>query len=157
VFGAPATAAAYFGETKTGPLTATKTANITWKATGPNPVSMSHHLLAPSSNPVIWDGPRTPLTADIAPGQSATSSISYVAPPTAGTYTLVLDLVREGVSWFQFLGSQPFRQSVVVTSGLAAGYGATTTPQQATISATLQLSVQVSNYGQRTWTPGALW
>ena len=155
VFGAPATAAAYFGESKTVQVTVTNTGNIAWNATGPNPVNMSYHLLAPSGNPVIWDGPRTPLTADVAPGQSATFSISYVAPPTAGTYTLVLDLVREGVSWFQFLGSQPFRQSVVVTSGLAAGYGATTTPQQATISATLQLSVQVSNYGQRTWTPGA--
>jgi len=42
-----------------------------------------------------------------------------------------------------------------VTSGLMAGYGLTTTPQQATIGATLQLTVQVSNYGQRTWMPGA--
>ena len=42
-----------------------------------------------------------------------------------------------------------------MTSGLNAGYGATTTPQQATIGATLQLTTVVSNYGQRTWTPGA--
>ena len=72
----------------------------------------------------------------------------------ASGVVVVGDLVREGVSWIQFLGSAPFRQSIVVTSGLNAGYGATTTPQQATISATLQLSVDVTNYGQRTWTPG---
>jgi peptidoglycan hydrolase-like amidase len=36
-----------------------------------------------------------------------------------------------------------------------AGYGASTTPQQATIGATLQLTVVVSNYGPRTWTPDA--
>ena len=155
VFGAPATAAAYFGEGKTLQVTVTNAGNIPWNATGPNPVTLSYHVFDPSGNAVIWDGPRTPLTADVAPGASATLAISYVAPSTAGTYVVAIDLVREGISWFQFLGSQPFRQSLVVTSGLAAGYGATTTPQQATIGATLQLTVQVSNYGQRTWTPGA--
>jgi SpoIID/LytB domain protein len=155
VFGAPATAAAYYGEGKTLTVTVTNTGNVPWNATGPNPVSLSYHLFGPTGNAIIWDGPRTPLTADVAPGASATFSISYVAPSKDGTYVIAIDLVREGISWFQFLGSQPFRQSLVVTSGLAAGYGATTTPQQATISATLQLTVQVSNYGQRTWTPGA--
>src|SRR5205814_2141915 len=82
-------------------------------------------------------------------------TITYTAPPTAGTYTLVIDLVREGIAWFASLGSQPFRQSFAVSSGLIAGYGATTTPQQATIGATLQLTTVVSNYGARTWTPGA--
>jgi stage II sporulation protein D len=47
------------------------------------------------------------------------------------------------------------RQALTVSSGLNAGYGASTTPQQATIGATLQLTVQVANYGARTWTPGA--
>jgi SpoIID/LytB domain protein len=67
----------------------------------------------------------------------------------------VFDLVREGVAWFQSLGSTPFVQFLSVTSGLNAGYGASTTPQQATIGATLDLTVVVSNYGARTWTPGA--
>ena len=128
--------------------------NIPWNANGPNPIDLSYHLFDPSGKVVVWDGPRTPLGSDVAPGTSVNLTLSYVAPNTAGTYTLVVDLVREGVSWFQFLGSAPFRQSIVVTSGLNAGYGATTTPQQATISATLQLSVDVTNYGQRTWTPG---
>jgi SpoIID/LytB domain protein len=88
-------------------------------------------------------------------GASKQFTIGYTAPTTAGTYTLVVDLVREGVAWFQSLGAQPFRQSFSVTSGLNAGYGASTTPQQATIGATLQLTVVVANYGARTWTPGA--
>ena len=155
VFGAPATVAAYFGEPKTLQITITNAGNIAWNATGPNPIEVSYHLLDPSGNVVVWDGPRTPLTADVPPGQSATITLAYTAPSKAGTYVLVIDLVREGVSWFQFLGSQPFRQSLVVTSGLDAGYGATTTPQQATIGATLQLTVELTNYGPRTWTPGA--
>src|SRR5439155_261936 len=155
VFGAPAVASAYFGEGKSVQVTVTNSGNIPWNATGANPIELSYHLLDASGNAIVWDGPRTPLSADVAPGASATFSLSYVAPSKEGTYTLVIDLVREGVSWFQFLGSQPFRQAVSVTSGLMAGYGLTTTPQQATIGATLQLTVQVSNYGQRTWMPGA--
>src|SRR5438552_2486956 len=140
----------------------TNTGTVSWPAqpspqgaVAASPVELSYHLRDAAGNAIVWDGPRTPLTADVAPGASATFSLSYVAPSKEGTYTLVIDLVREGVSWFQFLGSQPFRQTVSVTSGLMAGYGLTTTPQQATIGATLQLTVQVSNYGQRTWMPGA--
>ena len=147
--------AAYFGEAKTIQMTVTNTGNQPWTTTGPNPVNLSYHLLDASGRPLIWDGPRIPLGGDMAVGASKQFTIGYTAPNTAGTYTLVVDLVREGVAWFQSLGGQPFRQSFAVTSGLNAGYGGTTTPQQATIGATLQLTTVVSNYGQRTWTPGA--
>src|SRR5438445_774024 len=136
-------------------LTVTNTGNQPWNATGPNPVDLSYHLFDANGNPVIWDGPRIPLGGDIAVGASKQFTISYTAPTTAGTYTLVIDLVREGLAWFQTLGSQPFRQSFAVSSGLIAGYGATTTPQQATIGATLQLTAVIATYGPRTWTPGA--
>src|SRR5207248_8891344 len=98
---------------------------------------------------------RMPLAASVEAGATKTFTITETAPSTAGTYTLVVDLVREGIAWFGSLGSQPFRQNFAVSSGLIAGYGATTTPQQATIGATLQLTTVVSNYGARTWTPGA--
>ena len=154
-FNSAALAPAYFGETKTVQMTVTNTGNQPWTATGPNPVNLSYHLLDANGSPLIWDGPRIPLGGDIAVGANKQFTIGYTAPTTAGTYTLVVDLVREGVAWFQSLGSQPFRQSFPVTSGLNAGYGASTTPQQATIGATLQLTVVVANYGQRTWAPGA--
>ena len=154
-FTSAALASAYFGETKTIQMTVTNTGNQPWTASGSNPVDLSYHLLDENGNPVIWDGPRIPLGGDIAVGASKQFTIGYTAPTTAGTYTLVIDLVREGVAWFQSLGSQPFRQNFAVSSGLIAGYGATTTPQQATIGATLQLTTVVSNYGARTWTPGA--
>jgi SpoIID/LytB domain protein len=104
---------------------------------------------------VLWDGTRTSIGADMAPGVSKAFTISYVSPRTAGTYTLVIDMVREGVGWFQFMGSPPHRQTLTVTTGLNAGYGASTTPPQATIGASLPLTVEVFNFGQRTWTPGA--
>jgi peptidoglycan hydrolase-like amidase len=154
-FTSAALAPAYFGEAKTVQMTVTNTGNQPWNATGPNPVNLSYHLLDGNGNAVLWDGPRIALGGDIAVGASKQVTINYTAPSTAGTFTLVVDLVREGIAWFQGLGSQPFRQSFAVTSGLSAGYGASTTPQQATIGATFQITVVVSNYGQRTWTPGA--
>src|SRR2546423_6150276 len=153
-FNSAALAPAYFGETKTVQMTVTNTGNQPWTAAGPNPVNLSYHLLDANGNPVIWDGPRIPLGGDMAVGASKQFTIGYTAPTTSGTYTLVVDLVREGVAWFQSLGSQPFRQSFPVTSGLNAGYGASTTPQQATIGATFKITVVVANYGARTWTPG---
>jgi stage II sporulation protein D len=154
-FTSTALAPAYFGETKTIQMTVTNTGNQPWNASGPNPVNLSYHLLDGNGRALIWDGPRIPLGGDIAVGASKQLTVGYTAPSTAGAFTLVVDLVREGVSWFEGLGSQPFRQTFSVTSGLVAGYGATTTPQQATIGATLQLTAVVSNYGARTWTPGA--
>src|SRR5438067_2191244 len=153
-FNSAALAPAYFGETKTIQMTVTNTGNQPWSAAGPNPVDLSYHLLDGDGNAIIWDGPRIPLGGDMAVGASKQFTIGYTAPTTAGTYTLVIDLVREGVAWFQSLGSQPFRQSFPVTSGLNAGYGASTTPQQATIGATFKITVVVANYGARTWTPG---
>ena len=45
-------------------------------------------------------GVRTPLGADVAPNASATVNARITAPSVAGTLTLTIDLVREGVGWF---------------------------------------------------------
>jgi peptidoglycan hydrolase-like amidase len=148
-------ASAYFGEAKTRAVTVTNAGNVTWNATGANPINLSYHVIDSNGRPVLWDGPRFSLGGDVAPGASKTVNVTYHAPSSTGTYTVVFDLVREGVAWFQSLGSTPLVQSLSVTSGLNAGYGASTTPQQATVGATLQLTVVVDNYGGRTWTPGA--
>jgi SpoIID/LytB domain protein len=154
-FTGPALAAAYFGETKTLQIAVTNAGNVPWNAVGPNPVNLGYHIIDANGNAVVWDSPRQSIGTDIAVGASKQFTVGYTAPTTPGNYTLVVDLVREGISWFQFLGSQPYRQGFNVSSGLNAGYGASTTPQQATIGATLQLTVQVTNYGARMWTPGA--
>jgi hypothetical protein len=54
---------------------------------------------------VVWDGPRAPsFAADVAPGQSVTTRLLVVPPPTKGAYVLRLDLVQEGVAWFSAQG-----------------------------------------------------
>src|SRR3989441_10655523 len=111
-------------------------------------------MYGPSGEVVLWDGPRPPLGGDVLPGQAKSLSLTYVAPGAAGTYTIAVDLVKEGVSWFSDLGSPPLRHAVAISSGLVAGYGATTTPPQVTLGAVVQLTVDVTNYGGRVWMNG---
>jgi peptidoglycan hydrolase-like amidase len=150
-FAMPVALDAYWAEQKTVNVTVTNTGNQTWSATGPNPVNLSFHILNASGQPVLWDGTRTPIGADLAPGQSRQLALKFAAPTTTGAHTLVVDLVREGIGWFQDGGSPVGRIALTITSGLNAGYLATTTPGQVTIGATVDLKVTVVNYSGRTW------
>lgn len=87
---------------------ATVYVQATFRNLGDKPIatenlSVSYHwfTLTPSG-PVqaIWDGVRTPVTAAVAPGSSYPTPVKVVAPDKPGDYLLVLDLVRDGVSWF---------------------------------------------------------
>jgi SpoIID/LytB domain protein len=158
-FGAASPMSAYWGETKTLAVALTNSGNISWNATGPNPVNLSYHILDSAGRAVVWDGTRTPLGADVAPGQSKDLSIAFAVPGASGSYTLVVDLVREGIGWFEGTGSRPARVPLSISSGYSAGYAGTTTPGQVTIGATINLSTTVVNYGARTWSasgPGAV-
>ena len=152
-YGIAATTPAYLSETKTVPVTVTNTGNTTWNAGGTNPVSLSYHVFDSAGRTVVWDGLRTALGTDLAPGQSRTLNLSFSAPASLGTYSLNVDAVREGLTWFSGYGVPAGSTRLVVTSGFSAGYGATTTPPQASIGAGLDLTVDVTNYGPRTLTP----
>ena len=142
---------AYWAETKVVPVIVTNTGNQTWSAAGPNPINLAYHVFDASGRTVVWDGARTPIGTDMAPGQSRTMNLSFTAPATSGSYTLAIELVREGVGWFSGEGSPAARAPFQVTSGLNGGYTTTTTPGQVTIGASLDLRVTVVNYGPRTW------
>ncbi|HZP95170.1 MAG TPA: SpoIID/LytB domain-containing protein [Candidatus Limnocylindria bacterium] len=149
-----ATIDAYWAESKTVAVTVTNTGNQAWSGSGPNPVNLSYHIFDADGATVVWDGARTPIGADLAPGGSRTLQLAFTAPSSSGTYTLAIDLVREGIGWFADGGSPPARAAFSVTSGLSGGYGATTTPGQVTIGAVIDLTVTVMNYGPRAWPAG---
>ena len=149
-FGALSPMSAYWAEQKTLAVALTNSGNIPWNFAGANPVNLSYHILDAAGRALVWDGPRTSLGADVLPGQARTLNMTFAAPATTGTYTLVVDLVREGIGWFESLGSTPARIPISVTSGLNAGYLATTTPGQVTVGSTLDLQTVVVNYGPRT-------
>jgi len=142
---------ASLGEQRTIPVTITNNGNVPWSATGANPIDLSYHLFDGAGNLLVWDGARTIIGADLAPGQSRSINVAYAAPASIGTYTLAIDTVREGVAWLSSLGSPSPRTALVVTSGFNGGYDQTTTPGTATVGASLVLSVRVSNYGARAW------
>jgi SpoIID/LytB domain protein len=150
-FGAMSPMSTYWAETKTLAVKLTNNGNIPWNAAGANPVNLSYHILDAAGRAVVWDGARTPLGGDVAPGASKDLSITFTTPGQSGTYTLVVDLVREGIGWFEGAGSPPARVPLSVTSGFSAGYAGTTTPGQVTIGAQINLQTTVVNYGPRAW------
>jgi hypothetical protein len=52
-----------------------------------------------------WDFVRAWLPGSVAPGESATVEACFHLPTTPGRYLLRLDMVDEGVSWFEQRGS----------------------------------------------------
>jgi hypothetical protein len=79
-----------------------------------HPVRMSYHWIDANGKVVTHDGLRTELPHELGMGESLLMRVSILAPAVPGTYTLVLDLVREHVTWFANRGSPPLKISAVV-------------------------------------------
>src|SRR5204863_7417551 len=75
-----------------------------WNAGGAEPVRVSYHWYGLRGALVVWDGERTALDRDIAPGERQTITMSGILPATLGLYDLRIDLVREGRFWFPDVG-----------------------------------------------------
>ena len=61
------------------------------------PVYLSYHWYNNKSEPVVWEGIRTPLEIDI--DKEFTQDINVRTPDKKGTYTLVVDVVQDR-KWF---------------------------------------------------------
>jgi O-antigen ligase len=55
----------------------------------------------------LWDGPRTPLPEDVAPGASVVLEAHVEAPRKEGRYVLLWDMVHEHTTWFRERGVAP--------------------------------------------------
>jgi hypothetical protein len=53
------------------------------------------------------DYARQPIAHDVPSGHTFSTNMRFKAPPTPGWYFLKVDLVSEGVSWFEAHGSAP--------------------------------------------------
>jgi hypothetical protein len=63
-------------------------------------VNLSYHLVTSSGTVAVWDGARTVLTGAVGPNQTQTLQALVGVPQSAGAYTILFDLVQEGVTWF---------------------------------------------------------
>ncbi len=99
------------------------TSSEVWPATGVTRVNLSYRWLDADGGPVVADGVRTALAADVRPGSGIEVEQTVHAPAEPGNLVLEIDLVRERVSWFsQKRHSEPCRAAVQVLAEPATGY-----------------------------------
>ncbi len=90
----------------------------TWPADAPTRVNLSYHWQLRDGTEVVKNGLRTFLPGPVAPGGLVDLDQAVEAPAEPGSYVLVLDLVYEGVSWFEPKnGGQVLRRDVEVVEG----------------------------------------
>ena len=100
---------------------------LDWATGGPRPTRVAYHWYRSGSAParerlVTFDGVRTDLPRDVAPGDSVHVDAVARAPSSEGDYVLAWDLVSEGVAWFSERG-QPtpeLRVTVVTSRGVTS-------------------------------------
>ncbi len=111
----PAQVTADPGGTATVPVRVQNTGDRTWDAAGPHAFALSYHLADADGQSVTYDGVRTPLPVDVAPGASVDLQAQIVAPKSGGTYVVEWDGVQEAVTWFSWVGTPVARTYLDVT------------------------------------------
>jgi hypothetical protein len=146
------------GSAATVPISVTNTGNFPWPAAGANPITLSYHWMDGAGSTAVWDGLRTKLASDVAPGATVTLQAALQFPSDTGSYTLRWDLVEEGVSWFSGKDVKTFDQPVTVGSTATLFYGGSmdvsTTPATLPTSLASTWSVKVQNLSNFDWGPG---
>jgi hypothetical protein len=101
----PAQVSVHAGEAALVPVRLANNGDRVWSPSGAYPFALSYHLKQADGTPVTFDGPRTPLPGDVAPGSTLELQAQVVAPQTPGTYLVEWDEVQEHVTWFSWAGS----------------------------------------------------
>jgi hypothetical protein len=102
---------------------------LRWSRGSATPVTLSYHWLDGRGAIVTFDGVRTLLPADLAPGDVVRVQATVRAPSRPGRYVLWWDLVHEHTTWFSEHGNPGLREQLVVRGGPALhGLPAAATP-----------------------------
>src|SRR5207302_9013549 len=86
------------------PVTLTNNGSLAWQG---GLFNLAYHLYGANGAVVVWDGARTALPGLVPPGQTIVVNAAVKVPVTPGTYTIRLDLVQEGTTWFSAQGATP--------------------------------------------------
>ncbi|HUT18696.1 MAG TPA: DUF2079 domain-containing protein [Anaerolineae bacterium] len=97
------------------PLVLRNVGTQNWQAQGTLPVRISYRWLDDQGQPLSGIASlRTDLPHRVAPGHTVRLRAALLTPPTAGTYTLEWEVLREGDAWFSTRGGETLRQNVQV-------------------------------------------
>jgi len=77
---------------------------------------LAFHWLDERGNAIVWDGTRTPLEREIAPGETLRQSFALRGPIPPGRYKLAVDLVEEHRFWLSELGNRPLQRDIEVVA-----------------------------------------
>jgi hypothetical protein len=84
-------------------------------ATGKGAVQLGAHLLDDDGmTEIVWDYGRAALPRNVAPGETIVLDLSLQAPHRPGRYSVEMDMVTEGLAWFEDLGSAILRHPLYV-------------------------------------------
>src|SRR5690349_15343151 len=82
-------------------ITLTNRSDQTWSSQEPNPIHVAYHWYDDRGQVAYYDGQRTRLPRAVAPGESVEVSLRVHPPALPGRYILEIDMVHEGVRWFE--------------------------------------------------------
>jgi hypothetical protein len=83
-----------------------------WPSTGRQMVCASYRWKDDAGTIIVYDGERTALSGDIAPGESARIWCVVKAPAVYGHLTLSMTFVQEYHAWFDEKGALPYERRV---------------------------------------------
>jgi hypothetical protein len=108
------------GEVVTVPLQVTNSGERVWTRDGSSYFALSYHLLNDAGETITYDGARSRLAADVAPGEKVLIQGLIVVPDKAGEYIVEWDMVQEAVTWFSWKDTPTFKNKLTVVPGQIA-------------------------------------
>jgi hypothetical protein len=102
-------------------LLAVQVSNIGRTAWIPNEASntaLSYRIYDEESKTMVYEGERIPVPYAVKPEDRVELNLTITAPEKPGQYIVVIDMVQEGVAWFEDRGSEPLKIKLEVSKGL---------------------------------------
>lgn len=135
-------------------VTLTNTGTETWIARDPNnQFNFSYHWVRiGDAKTIVFNGERTQLPYDVPPGGSVTLDASVKTAPAPGDYVLVLDMVKENMTWFSWAGSPTKNVFFNVKGDYSLSWGTVPSfPQDMLTNQDYWANVTVGNLSPMTW------
>ncbi len=90
----------------------TNAGGVDWMPTPASGLFIANCWIDGTGKVCNWLDGRTPLLQGLAAGQSCKVELRVKVPAEKGRWTLRIDVVDEGVGWFQELGSTPWQRDL---------------------------------------------